>query len=459
MTKRLLHVLDTRGGPLSSALALLLLLALLAGPAGLGLAYGPVLLLLLLALLGLGVRALHVRANLLSRLRVDAPLLLLGGLLVAALALRLLHIPPSTPAPGTDEAHFVEAALRVIRAGNYIPASLRHPTLAVYVQLATSVLRFVSGASANLWTWPTELVPGHLYGWGRAVVALLGAATLAPVYWVAARRYGRRAGLLAALFLALLPMHVAASGTVSPEVLAALLALLTAGFSQLLLEKGSPRWALVAGACAGLALASHYAAALALVVPVLAAILRPVVPAADLSIRRRDPDQAGPVTRWHLALLALVAALLAFLVACPAALFKLDRLVSGLAEAKHAYFPAEGSAGTGLRYLLLEGLGIGPAILVLLGILVLLTVLRRQDGLLFVFPVATYLALLVPRARFSRDLVLLAPWLALLAAVGVDRLCAWLQQRWPDRPWVQRWLPWGLAIVSGGLFLLTPLTL
>lgn len=432
----------SRGLP--TLLVVLLYLALLAGRGSLGPAYGPVVIALAAALAGLGLYRLWRHHHLKARLRVDFPLLLLGGTVALAAGLRLLRAPPSAPAPGTGEAHFIEAALGIIRTGHYIPTSLRHPPLLVYGELAVSVLRFVAGASADLWTWPTELVAGDLYGWGRGFVALVGAATLVPVYAIARRRYGCRTALLAALFLSLLPIHAAASGIVTPEVPAALLVVLVVRFSLHLLERGEQRWALAAGACAGLATATYYPAGVALLVPLLAAGLR----------RPASTRRAAPPTRRKAILGILAAALIAFVVACPAVLFDLDRLVAGLAETARVYFPPEGRAGTGLRYLIEEGWGYGPSALVLLGLLLLIPRLRRQDVVLFAFPLVLYLVLLLPRARLPRDLVLLAPWPALLAAFGLDQIGAWIEGRWPDRPLLHRWAFGGLALLGSGLFLL-----
>lgn len=439
-------------------LILLLYLALLAGPDGLGWAYLPAVSLLGIALAALTLRWLWRYADIRARLRVDAPAFLLIGLVVLALGLRLLRMPETRPAPGSDEAHFVESALGIIRTGKYIPLSLRHPTLLVYGELAVSVLRFVAGVSANLWTWPTELEPGHLYGWDRALVAMLGAATLVALYLLGTRRYGRRAGLLAALFLALMPMHLTASGIVTPEVPAALLVVLVAFFSLRLLEEEGPQWSLAAGACAGLAAATHYPAGWVLFVPLLAAWLRP------LEARSVDavPVPTGRTGRPELVARILLSALLAFVLACPALIFDLDRLVAGLAEATRAYFPTAGRAGTGLRYLLQEGLGYGPALLTLLGVAMLLLRQHRPPRLdqiraevvLYAFPLLIYWALLLPRTRFPRDMVLLAPWLALLAALGLDQICIWAGQRWPQNPLLKRWLPWILAMFGAGLFLL-----
>jgi 4-amino-4-deoxy-L-arabinose transferase-like glycosyltransferase len=424
--------------------AVLLYAVLLVGQKSLGQAYAPILILVATALVGMGAYRILKRDDFRTRLSASTPELVLGGLLLLSLGLRLLRLPGETPAPNTDEAHFVESALTIIRTGKFIPTSLRHPPLLVYGQLGTSVLRFVAGASQNLWTWPTELASQHLYGWGRAFVAALGAATLIPLYRIGEKAYSRRTGLLAAFFLAVLPAHVVASGIVTPEVPAAFLTLVTVWCSLRLEEsartpgEGAQRWAFIAGACAGLAVATHYPAALILLAPLFAAT---------------RPQPVGSFPRGPAVLLVLVGTLSAFAVACPATLFELGRLAAGLTEAVRSCFSAEAGVGIGLRHLLQDGLGYGPGLLALLGAGLTLPRFRWQDGVLLLFPAVGALATILAPGRSAHSLASLAPWGALLGALAVDRLSSWAGDRWPDLPGLDRWLFSGLTVFGGLLFL------
>ncbi len=100
--------------------------------------------------------------------------------------------------------------------------------------------------------------------------ALMGAATVALVYDLTRRLWGRPAGFVAGLVLALTPITVAISRHNNPD---ALLALCCAGALWCLvraLQDGRTRWLVLTGVCAGLGFETKMGAAL-LVVPALAA--------------------------------------------------------------------------------------------------------------------------------------------------------------------------------------------
>jgi 4-amino-4-deoxy-L-arabinose transferase-like glycosyltransferase len=100
--------------------------------------------------------------------------------------------------------------------------------------------------------------------------ALMGVATVALVYDLTRRLWGRPAGFVAGLVLALTPITVAISRHNNPD---ALLALCCAGALWCLvraLQDGRTRWLVLSGVCIGLGFETKMGAAL-LVVPALAA--------------------------------------------------------------------------------------------------------------------------------------------------------------------------------------------
>src|SRR3954471_12538874 len=100
--------------------------------------------------------------------------------------------------------------------------------------------------------------------------ALMGVATVALTYDLVRRRFGRRAGFVAGLVLALTPITVAISRHSNPDALLVLCC--TAALWALVrgLEDGRTRWLFLAGVMVGLGFETKMGAAL-LVVPALAA--------------------------------------------------------------------------------------------------------------------------------------------------------------------------------------------
>jgi 4-amino-4-deoxy-L-arabinose transferase-like glycosyltransferase len=100
--------------------------------------------------------------------------------------------------------------------------------------------------------------------------ALMGVAAVALTYDLARRRFGRPAGFVAGLVLALTPVSVAIWRHNNPDALLILCCVAAAWFMVRGLESGRTRWLVLCGVAIGLGVETKMAAAL-LVVPALAA--------------------------------------------------------------------------------------------------------------------------------------------------------------------------------------------
>ncbi|MEA2469798.1 MAG: hypothetical protein QOE38_797, partial [Thermoleophilaceae bacterium] len=100
--------------------------------------------------------------------------------------------------------------------------------------------------------------------------ALMGMASVALVYDLTRRRFGRVAGGVAGLVLALTPMTVAISRHNNPDALLVLCSVAALWFVVRALEDGRTKWLVWAGVCVGLAFEAKMLVAL-MVVPGIAA--------------------------------------------------------------------------------------------------------------------------------------------------------------------------------------------
>ena len=104
--------------------------------------------------------------------------------------------------------------------------------------------------------YQTFLSLGFLWGggdhFGRLLSAGVGLATIVLTYKVGALMYGRRAGVLAALFMALMPYHVLVSRQVLLDLPEAFCATLTLYFLALYVRRGTSSWLYAAGGGLGL---------------------------------------------------------------------------------------------------------------------------------------------------------------------------------------------------------------
>jgi 4-amino-4-deoxy-L-arabinose transferase-like glycosyltransferase len=258
------------------------------------------------------------------------------------------------------------------------------------------------------------------------VVALIGTASVALVYWAGSRWFDRRAGLIAAALIAFgfLPAFYAKfalNDAVTLAPVAVALALLALAW-----ERGRTwQWAL-AGAAIGVATAVKYTAGAMLLPLAIAMLLR------WLASERRFADLLKP------ALLAGVAFGLAFFVLNPYSVFDFSLFKHQLAGQTAT---AGGSAKLGqsdtpgwLYYLwtLTWGLGWVPAVAALGGGILLLREDWRRGLVLVVFPVFMFLFLGTQARHFGRWFMPAYPAIVLLAAYGAVRAADWLGRgrRW-----------------------------
>ena len=122
----------------------------------------------------------------------------------------------------------------------------------------------------------------------------MGVASVALVYDLVRRRFGRAGGFVAGLVLALTPITVAIARHNNPDALLVLCSVAALWCVVRALEDGRTRWLVLAGVCVGLGFEAKMAAAL-LVVPGIAAAYLWVAPrgrvaAVRAAARRRRRD-------------------------------------------------------------------------------------------------------------------------------------------------------------------------
>src|SRR3954466_7014275 len=103
--------------------------------------------------------------------------------------------------------------------------------------------------------------------------ALIGMATVALVYDLTRRRFGRAGGFVAGLVLATTPITVGISRHNNPDALLILFCAAALWFAVRALEDGRTLWLVLAGVCVGLGFETKLAIALAVVPGIAAAWL------------------------------------------------------------------------------------------------------------------------------------------------------------------------------------------
>ena len=176
-------------------------------------------------------------------------------------------------------------------ANDYYSAAVRSMSTSwhnfLYDSFDPSGLMTVDKPPLALWVQALSARVFGFHSWSILVPqALMGVATVALVYDLTRRLWGRTAGFVAGLVLAVTPITVAISRHNNPD---ALLALCCVGALWCLvraLQDGRTRWIVLAGVCVGLGFETKMGAAL-LVVPAIVAAWLWVAPRGRLTAVRQ----------------------------------------------------------------------------------------------------------------------------------------------------------------------------
>lgn len=309
-----------------------------------------------------------------------------------------------------DEPEIMERVVQMMKSGDLNPHFFDYPGLYFYLELAVSCGQFLLKATNGAWRSLNQVNTSNFYLWCRGLTAVLGTATVLLVY-LAGRRWGKWQGLLAAGLMATQPMHVRESHFVLTDVPVTFFTALALVLALRALEQRSSGAFSWAGAAAGLAAATKYNGAIALLLPLLAAGLA----------------QGTFLDRLKWCVLAVVSFLGAFVAGAPYTILDLPGFLNGYAQLA-AYYrpPPSGAEPPWILYLkhLRGGLGY-PGLLVAIAGLGM-TLVRSVKGpdrerwiLLGAFSLVYFWFIGNKGLVFGRYVLPLLPFTSLLIAAAV----------------------------------------
>ncbi len=187
---------------------------------------------------------------------------LLAGLLVWAFGLRLWFA-----SKGLDEGRFPDEIFILDNVASFLTQGSLRPVHLHYPALGNLLHSLLLGAADALARWSGRGSQTIVRDWSftpaayllaRGLQVCVGVLTIYWTYRLGRRLLSPRVGLLAALALAAVPMHVRLSAVVKPDILLLLGLLIAAEATAVALAKGRLRYFLGAGAAVGLATAAKY---------------------------------------------------------------------------------------------------------------------------------------------------------------------------------------------------------
>lgn len=357
-----------------------------------------------------------------------------------------------------DEVTVLLSAMKVnLFAGEFDPGFYNYGSLYIFLVSIAAVFGSLFGLinlpSGDVFAKIGEIA--KLYLSGRLIALALGVLTVYLVYLLGKRAYGRRTGLLAALLMAILPIHVMHSKFMAVDVPATFFITLALLFAVRIPEGHRLRDYLLSGLFAGLAAGTKYNAGLVILSPIVAHL-------GSGELSRAISHKARPVLRvlspkmW--AVLTTGAA--GFLIGTPGAILNYGRFSHDFAfEVLHArtgHGLVFAQTGSGFVYHIVHSLwpGMGLPLMFLAGLGILYALYRRTPaGLaLMAFALVYYVVIGIAQVRFARYIIPLLPVMAVLGARPVADLLN-------KRNWAIRYLTAIILTVAIGYTLFYSLAL
>ncbi|WP_426266916.1 ArnT family glycosyltransferase [Sphingomonas sp. LHG3443-2] len=349
--------------------------------------------------------------------------ILLLFVFAVALALRLAYIGFGLPSLyDPDEPLFMVKAAQLIADRTLNPRWFGHPGsttiyLTALIQIATFLVGFLAGSFRSVGDFISAAYadPTIAFLPVRVVMALIGAACAALTFAIAKRLFGLTVAVLSGLFVALNSLHMAWSQVIRTDNQASFFMLLVIFVAMRLVKSGRRRDALFSGLLTGAAIATKWPAATVFVAVIGACLL--LVRTGRLSVRQ-GAAYVGIAAGGTLAGLFLCS---------PFLLFDYQIVVANLsneARPQHLGHTGTGFVGNLWTYVSVYAeqamgwLGLGLALIGLLvasGNRVARYVVLPAFGLFMIGISAQSLI-------WSRWLVPGIPYLAIFAAVGIQRL-------------------------------------
>jgi hypothetical protein len=344
-----------------------------------------------------------------------------------ALGLRLLGLRYGLPAVyNPDEVAIMSRALAFAK-GDLNPHNFLYPSAYFYALFAweglTALVAVATRAVDSFGAFQREFFidPTRVFVAGRLLTALLGTATVVATGVLGSRIGGRRVGLVAALLLAVAPLHVLNSHYVKHDVPVTLLIVLAyVAYERLWSVEDRPGSfhlqaegrLIAASVMTGVAFSTHYYA-IFLAIPLAWSAARGA---------RTAPDAVRRIAIAACISAAVFFVLSPFILIEPATALRDIRanrqIVIDRAVENAGYVATAAEYG---RLLLTNTVGLPTAVLALAGVLFGMRRSPKRTLWLLLFPVP-FLLFIASTVPASRYLVPIVPFLALFAAIAISEL-------------------------------------
>lgn len=340
-------------------------------------------------------------------------LLLLLIILCTGFFIRYQGIPYGFPLiTHPDEPHITHSAFRMIEEKTFHPNTFIYPGLYIYMQALVYYLLFTIGKFANIFKTFSEIPITTLYFSGRLLTVLVSMATIFMTYYTGKKLFNVNIGIMAALFSSFSYLHIVNSYMITVDSPMAFWGIISFYISVLHFVHG-PKWQyyIINGICIGLGIGTKYTAGW-IIIPLLYSHLY------HSSFRWKSFFDKK-------LMLCICLIPFSFILTTPYLLIDFKKFLSFMKLQFNAY--SRGHAGyesdfvSYLYYLeaIVEKYGLFQLIMSFIGTWGVFQHNKKKAFLVICFPLFYFLFFGAFRVHFDRNMVILIPFLSLLAGYGI----------------------------------------
>jgi hypothetical protein len=332
-----------------------------------------------------------------------------------------------------DEAHHFNRVVSMVQRGTFDPEYFHKPSLHFYLRMPVVAASFLWNVKEghlksinDIVIKNKEGVGGYSFSashpgivkWNRMLSLVLSLAAIIIVYLIAINfELPPLIASITALLCGASPALISYSSVIGVDVLVVFFCLLSTYFALLNLQSRTETFLLLSSIAAGLAVGSKYNALPIVLVPMFTALMG-------------VSGLAGFI--W-----AGILAGITFLITTPFLFAHIPLFLDHLAyeiwhykiagHEGHSAEPGLAQAKFFFNFFTTQGLSLVVVLTSIIGLVVMFKTERRKTFILALFPVVYFLLMIDQRTNFTRNMLVVIPYLALFACIGVSFLFRRLQ--------------------------------
>ena len=313
-----------------------------------------------------------------------------------------------------DESHYLPIAMGMLKTRDFNPHYFMNPPLLTYLHAFLMACYFIIGKIVGFFSSPEAVGklfhtnPTIFYLIARLLSALLGTATCLVIYKIGKRLFNKDVGLISCVLLSFCFLHLSNSRYAVNDVPGTFFMALSFLYIINAVSVGRLKFYILSGLFAGLAIATKYNMGIIIFALSISFVLYP----------HKDWSSGSKIF-----FLTLSSCIVGFFISCPWIFLDLKNFYRDfMCQAELNKQPWFGCSHESSYILFLttiiNGYGLIPSLFVLVG-LVFLWRKKRQLILVSFFPLIYYLLLGMSKLFFSRFVIPMLPYLALISGYGI----------------------------------------